>query len=74
MYQSLIWFFVLGNEARRLRSAFDAENAERLADALIDRVRRDMELGRDLLGTEVLIDEQKTIKLAWAQPGDALGH
>ncbi|HEX8936934.1 MAG TPA: hypothetical protein VF776_01595 [Sphingomicrobium sp.] len=74
MYQSLIWLFEFGNETRRLRAAFDAENRESLTDALINRVRRDMELGRDLLGTEVLIDEQETIKLAWAQPRDSLGH
>ena len=39
MYQSLIWSAVLRDEARRLGAALDAEDLERLADALIDGVR-----------------------------------
>ncbi|HJU76615.1 MAG TPA: hypothetical protein VJ597_01620 [Sphingomicrobium sp.] len=50
MYQSLIWPGISGNEPSRLGSALDSENMKRLANALVDRVRRDVELGRDLLG------------------------
>jgi len=39
MYQSLIWPAVLGNEARRLAAALDAQDMERAANALVDRVR-----------------------------------
>ena len=49
MYQSLIWPAVLGDDARGLGAALDAEDLERLADPLIDGVRRNVELGRDLL-------------------------
>jgi hypothetical protein len=48
MYQSLIWPAVLRYEARGLGTAFNAEDLKRLADALIDRVRRDLELRGDL--------------------------
>jgi hypothetical protein len=49
MYQPLIWPAGLRNEARRLGTAFNAERVESLTNALVDRVRRDIELGRDLL-------------------------
>ena len=49
MYQSLIWAAVLGDEARGLRSPFNREDVERAANALVDRVRRDVELGRNFL-------------------------
>ena len=39
MYQSLIWFAALGDDARRLRAPTDAERMQRLANALVDRVR-----------------------------------
>ena len=39
MYQTLIWAAVLRNDARGLGPAFDAEDLERLTDALIDGVR-----------------------------------
>jgi len=39
MYQSLIWATVLGNEARGLAAALDAQDMERAANALVDRVR-----------------------------------
>jgi hypothetical protein len=42
MYQSLIWFFVAGDSAGSLCTPLDAENLERLADALVDGVRRDV--------------------------------
>jgi hypothetical protein len=50
MYQSLIWPTVPRDEARRLGAPFNAEDLQRLADALVDGVRRNFELGRDLLG------------------------
>jgi len=68
MYQSLIWVGILGDDARRLRSASHAEDLERQPNALVDRMRRDAELGRDFLGTQVLADEPQTIELALAQP------
>ena len=55
-------------------SGVDAERLQRLADALIDRMRRNPELGRDLLGAQVLIDQAKTIELAGRQPGNPLRH
>jgi hypothetical protein len=74
MYQSLIWFFVLGDDARRLRPPLDSEEGERLADALVDRVRRDMELGRDFLRGQMLVDEEEAIELTRGQSGDSGGH
>jgi hypothetical protein len=50
MYQTLIWAAVLGNEAGGLAAALNAEDVERAADALVDRVRRDVQLDRDFLG------------------------
>jgi hypothetical protein len=47
----------LGDDARRLRSSLDAEDSQRLADSLIDGVRRDVELVRDFLRAEMLIHE-----------------
>jgi hypothetical protein len=61
MYQSLIWLFVSGDDPRRLRPPLDAEDGKRLPNALVDGVRRDVELGRDLFGIEVLVDEQETV-------------
>jgi hypothetical protein len=74
MYQSLIWSLVLGNDPGRLRAPLDAEDGESLADALVDRMRRDVELGRNFLGAEMLIDEQEAIELASSKTGDARGH
>jgi hypothetical protein len=59
MYQTLIW----GEQARRrgdargLRPALDAEVVEGLADSLVDGVRGNAELDRDLFRRQVLIDE-----------------
>ena len=39
MYQPLIWPELLRNQARRLRTPLDAEDVERAANALINRVR-----------------------------------
>jgi hypothetical protein len=48
MYQSLIWVFELGDDPCRLRAPLDAEDGQRLADALVNGVRRDVQLGRNL--------------------------
>ena len=74
MYQSLIWFLVMRDDARGLGSPFDSKDCEGLPDALVDGVRRDVELGRDFLRRKVLVDEQEAVELSRAQPRDALGH
>jgi hypothetical protein len=50
MYQSLIWSGASRDDARGLRPALDPQDVKRAADPLVDGVRRDIELGRDLLG------------------------
>ena len=72
MYQSLIFAAVLRDEARRLGAAFDAEDLQRLADALVDGVRRNPEPERDLLRAHVLVDEPQAVQLSLAEPGDAV--
>jgi hypothetical protein len=39
MYQPLIWTLGLGDYASRLRTPLDAQDCQRLADALVDRMR-----------------------------------
>ena len=51
MYQSLIWLVMLRDEASRMRPPLDAKRLKGAANALVDRMWRDVELGRDLLGT-----------------------
>ena len=70
MYQPLIWLAALRHEAGSLGAALDPENLEGLADALVDRVRGDFELGRDLFGRKMLVDEAQTVELAGSQPGN----
>jgi hypothetical protein len=74
MYQTLIWALVLGDDPGRMGTALDAEDGEGLTDPLVDRVRRDFELGRDFLRREQLIDEPQAIELPGGQPSDPLGH
>jgi hypothetical protein len=74
MYQTLIWVLVLADDACRLGAPLDAEDRQRLADALIDGVRRNFEFGGDFLGGKVLVDQQEAVELSRAQPRDALGH
>jgi len=66
MYQSLIWSFGARDHARGLGAAFDAEDLERLTDALVDGVRRYAELDCDFLRIKMLVDEQEAIELALA--------
>jgi hypothetical protein len=63
MYQSLIWLFVAGDSAGSLRTALDAEDLKGLADALVDSMRRNVELGRDFLGVQMLVDKKQAIEL-----------
>jgi hypothetical protein len=72
MYQSLIWRGILRHDPRRLGAALDSENLKRLADALVDGVRRDSELRRNLLGAQMLVDEQQAVELRLRQPRDPL--
>jgi hypothetical protein len=66
MYQTLIWSAVARNEASGLGAALDPQNMERAADALVDRMRGDIELGGDFLGRQMLIDEAQAIELTGA--------
>jgi hypothetical protein len=63
MYQPLIWPAVASDQAGGLSAPFDAEGLERLTDALIDGMRRDVELDRDFLGGQMLVDKAKAIEL-----------
>ena len=74
MYQSLIWPLVAGDDPRSLRAALYSKDSEGLPNSLIDCVRRDMKLGRDFLGAEVLIDKAQAIELTGRQACDALRH
>jgi hypothetical protein len=78
MYQSLIWLSgdkgVLGDEPGGLAPPLDAEDSQGLADALVDGVRRNVELGGDFLGAHVAVDEPQAIELAWSEAADALDH
>ena len=64
MYQSLIWLGVLRDDARRLGSALDTQGLKRAADSLVDGVRRDIELSRNLFRGQVLVDEAEAFELA----------
>jgi hypothetical protein len=70
MYQSLIWAAVLRDDACGLATALDSKDMERAPDALIDSVRGDVELGRDLFRRPVLVDEEQTVELTSAEPRD----
>jgi hypothetical protein len=74
MYQALIGTGGLGDDAGGLGAAFDPEDLERPADALVDGMRRDAELDRDLLRRQVLGDEAQAIELAVAQFVDRARH
>jgi hypothetical protein len=74
MYQSLIWVSVPGDNASSLRTPLDTEDLECLANALVDSVRRNVELGRDFLGAQVLIDEEQAIELTLTQAAKAFRH
>jgi hypothetical protein len=74
IHQSLIWPGVVGDDASRLSSAFDAEDGKGLADALVDRVGRDAKLGGDFLGAEVAVDQAQAVELPGAEAGDPLRH
>ena len=74
MYQSLIWPAVPRHDARRLGAAFDAEDLEGLADPLINGVRGNRQLRRNLFRREVLVDKAQAVELAGGQARYTLGH
>jgi hypothetical protein len=74
MYQSLIWPRILRYDPCRLSAPLDPKDRERLADPLVDCVRRDSELGCDLLGIEVLVDKEEAIELAARKARNARRH
>jgi hypothetical protein len=78
MYQPLIWLLtgcgMLRDQAGGLRAAFDAEDRKRLADALINGVRRDVELGRDFLGRKMLADQAQAVELPRSKPAYTPRH
>jgi hypothetical protein len=55
-----------------LGPALDAEGLQRLTDALVDRMWRNIELASDFLRGEMLIDEAKAIELTGSQTRDSL--
>ena len=63
MYQTLIWTTVLSDQPGGLRAAFDTKNLQRFTNPLVDRVRRNIELDRDLFRRPMLVDETQAIKL-----------
>jgi hypothetical protein len=74
MYQSLIWISVMRDDSSGVLAPAYAKDVQRLADALIDGVRRDLELGGDFLGRQMLIDEPEAVELPRAQARDKLSH
>ena len=61
MYQPLIWAAVVGDDSRRLASALDSKDVERAPDTLVDGVRGDVELGRDLLRRQMLVNQPQAV-------------
>ena len=74
MYQTLIWPAVLRDEAGGLGAPFDTKRVQRLADALVDRMGRNFELGRDLFRRQMLVDEPQAIELAVGETRDPPAH
>jgi hypothetical protein len=74
MYQTLIWAAVLGDQACSLVAPGNTKNPKGLADPLIDGVGRDLELCRDFLRRQELVDEPQAVDLARGKPGHSLGH
>jgi hypothetical protein len=74
MYQTLIWAAGLRNDARRLCPPGNAKDGKGLADPLVDGVRGNVELCRDLLRRQELVDEDEAVDLAGGEFSDALGH
>ena len=71
MYQSLIWRVPLRHQPGGLRAPVHAQDVERAPDSLIDRMRGDAKLNRNLFRRQVLIDQQERVQLPLAEPGDA---
>jgi hypothetical protein len=64
MYQPLIWGAVGRDEARGVLALADFQDLKRLADALVDSMRRNPKLDRDLFRGQMLVDKQQTVELA----------
>jgi hypothetical protein len=74
MYQSLIWVAETRDDASGLRAPLHAQRLKRAPYSLIDGVRRYVQLSRDLLRGEVLVDEQQAIQLPTRELGHPLRH
>jgi hypothetical protein len=74
MYQTLIWSAHPRDETRCLRTAVDAEDLQRAANALVDGMGRNIELDRDFLGRQMLVDQAQAIELARTQPRNPGGE
>jgi hypothetical protein len=74
MYQPLIFPSVVRYEAGGLGPALYAKDLQGLAHALVDGVRRDLELSGDFLGRQMLIDQAQAIELARAKARHSLRH
>jgi hypothetical protein len=74
MYQTLIWALEVGHDAGCLVAPLNAKGGERLADPLVYRVRRDLQLCRDLLRGKKLVDETQAIQLSGCEARNALLH
>ena len=72
MYQPLIWAAVLRHQTGGMDPAVDAKHLERAADALVDRVRRDVELGRYLFRGMMLVDQAQAVELPLTQACNTL--
>jgi len=55
-------------------ATLDTQDGECLANALVDGVRRNLQLGRDFLGRKKLVDEQQTVELPRTQSGNPFCH
>src|SRR5438128_1970571 len=74
MYQPLIFPAVAGDDAGGLAAALDSQRVNGAADALVDGMRRDAELGGDLLRRQMLVDEAQAIELSRRESRDPPGH
>jgi hypothetical protein len=78
MYQTLMWARVEAESARRvardhaggLSAPLDAEDVQGAANALVDGMRGNVELGGDFLGRKMLLNQAQAIELPGRQPGD----
>lgn len=67
MYQLLIWVAVLRDQARGMSPPGHAQCLQGLTNALVHRVRRDIELDRDFLRGQMLRDKAQAVELPLGQ-------